>query len=313
LMLVLAARSREWAGVRRLLYVGALFVGAGVVVYAVAPDWIALVIRYCFVEPSKLLGVGMPVYDRVLALDRLPLTAMIAGGLLAGVLLMRRSQAERGLIVAAACAAQLLMVLLDPAPYQYVFGWAAVPAVVGLVSVSRLLALFFPASIAAALLSLSVGHGLVTGEAPPTASWYRLTFDATLDQRDIARLPTADLVALLVTDRQQKNLVSQLRVRSEVCRRLGGTTLALYDTHPVCLPDAMFYWTVLRWPALAEGDRPTQLALTPDEFWHTLLAARPSVIIWAHRWAPPPALLPASRQKLACCYEIHDGFAVLAR
>ena len=313
LMLVLAVRSRDWASVRALLYVAGFFVVAGIIVHVAAPEWIALVIRYCFVEPSRLLGVGMPLYDRVIALDRIPLTAMIVGGLLSGFVLLRRGQAERGFIVAAACGAQLLMVVLDPAPYQYVFGWAAVPAVLGLVSVSLPLALFFPASVAAALLCLSIGYGLAKGEAPPTASYFRLTFDATLSEREIAALPTPDLVALLISDKHQKNLASQLRVRSEVCRRLGGTTLAIYDTHPVCLDDATFYWTALRWPALAEGDRPTQLALPNDAFWQTLLAARPTVIIWSHRWAPPPALLPATKQRLACCYEIHDGFAVLAK
>lgn len=309
LLLYLAVRSRDWAGVRALLYVAGFFVGAGLILYAAMPEWVALVIRSCFLEPVKLLK-GLTLAQRFLAPERIPLTILIAGGLLAGICLLRRGNTERGLIVAVACAAQLLMVVLDPAPYEYVYGWAAVPAVWGLVSVSPAVTWYFPASMAAAILSASIGYSIRNGEPPRTSSYFRLTFDAPLSESELARLPTPELVGLLISDKRQKNLTNQLRVRSEVCRRIQGTVLTTFDTHPICLDDAIFFWTGVRWPPLLEEDAARPDAMSQQAFARMFMNARPGVFIWERRWGAPRTLLPATRQMLGCCYEIHHGFAL---
>lgn len=178
LLLYLAARSRDLVTVRALLLVAGSFLAAGLALYLLAPESVNMVIRACFLEPSKLLAGRVPLAVRFLAPDRLPLTVLIAGGLLAGWKLLRSSAVELGVVVAVACGAQLLLILLDPSPFQYVYGWAAVPAVLGIVSASPLVALSLPLVIASGLVSLSVAFGLARGEAPPTGSYLRRTFDA---------------------------------------------------------------------------------------------------------------------------------------
>jgi hypothetical protein len=309
LLLFLAARSRDAAGVRALLAVAGLFVVAGAVAYLAAPEWVALVLRSCFLEPARMVS-GPSMSARFVAPDRIPLTILIVSGALSGAWLMRHERSERGLIVAVGCAAQLLMVAADPAPFQYVYGWAAVPAVVGLASASPLLALSLPCGMAAALLAASIGYTVAHGQVPPTSTYVRLTLDAPLAKREIAALPTPDLVRLLISDAGQESLANQLRVRSEVCRRLGGRVLTTFDTHPICLDDAMFYWTGLRWPALFAGDVAAPDAMSHDAFARAFGDAHPRVFIWAHRWEPPRPLLPWARQVLACCYDIRNGVAI---
>jgi hypothetical protein len=309
LLLYLSARSHDWAAVRALLGVAGGFLAAALVLYLAAPEWVALVVRSCFLEPAKLLK-GLPLWERFLAPERIPLTVLIAGGLIAGMRLGRQGDKERGLVVAVASAAQLLLVVLDPSPYQYVYGWAAVPVVLGLVSASPVFSLYFPSALAAVIVSVSVGYGILHGEAPATSSYFRLTFDAPLDEHEFARLPTPVLVSQLISDKRQMNLTNQLRVRSEVCRRLQGSVLTTFDTHPICLDDAMFYWTGLRWPPLMEGDPATPDAMPPQAFAQIFVDARPSVFIWGRRRGPPRTLLPATQQMLACCYELHEGFAL---
>ena len=198
-------------------------------------------------------------------------------------------------------------VVLDPAPYQYVYGWAALPAVVGIASVSSAFVSCFPAAIAVAILGVSAGYTVQAGQAPRTSSYFRLTFDARLDQGEIARTPTAALVAMLLNDRRQKSLANQLDVRSELCRRLRGKVLATFDTHPVCLDDALFYWQ--RLPALVAGEAP-RVAMSRQDFERAFTTARPHVFIWGRRWEEPRALLPWANQMLVCCYDVGNGFAV---
>jgi hypothetical protein len=152
---------------------------------------------------------------------------------------------------------------------------------------------------------------LLKGHPPPTGSIYYLAFDPVISQAELDRLPTADLLALMISDRRQKNLVSQLRVRTTVCRRLAGTVISTWDAHPVCLHDALHDWPGLHWPALTEGQQLTRNAISAQAFERSFMQARPQAFIWAHRWQqPPPRLLPEARRMLACCYDVHDGFAI---
>jgi hypothetical protein len=305
---VLAARSRDWTRFRALVALAGGFVAAGLVLYLAAPQWVATVIRYCFLDAKLPALLSFP--QRFLLPDRFPLVLLICVGLLSGIRMARNGHKERGFIVAAACGGQLLMIALDPNPFQYVYGWAAVPAVVGILFASRWLAAYFPFAVAMAVMGLSIALTLRNGHVPPTASPYRLTYDAPLDQRDLERLATPELIALMISDKHQKNLESQLRVRSEVCRRLPGSVAATWDAHPACLHDTMHDWAGLRWPALQEGEAPSQGAMPAQEFENMLMQARPKIFIWAHRWEPPRPLLPQARQMLACCYDIYDGFAI---
>jgi hypothetical protein len=309
LLVVLAVRARDAARVRALLMVAALFLGAAIAASLAAPEWMELVVRSCFLQPAQILH-GPTLMVRFFALERLPLTVLIVAGLVAGACLMRGTDRERGLIVAVACAAQLLMIGLDPAPFQYVYGWAAVPAAFGLASLSPALALCLPFSMAAGLLCMSVGYSAVHGHPPPTASYFRLTFDRPLSGAALARLSTPELVSLLVSDRDQKNLTNQLRIRSEVCRRLQGKVLTTFDTHPICLDDATFYWTGLRWPPLVEGDAAAPEEMSQQEFARMFSHARPRLFIWQYGWERPRPLLAATRQLLACCYDVEESFAI---
>jgi hypothetical protein len=308
-LLSLAVRSRDWQGVRSLLYVAAGFVLAGFALYLAAPDAVMLVIRSCFLEPTQLI-VGWSLPRRFLAPERLPLTLLILLGLLSGIVLARRGEKERGLIVAVACAGQLLTIAVDPNPFEYVYGWAALPAVFGIVSVSRPFAALFPFLCGLGAVVLCLGYMLKTGESPPTASPFRLTPDTLVKRAEVDRMPTQQLVARLVDERGQKNLANQLRLRSELCRRVAGTVVSTFDAHPICLQDAFYHWTDLRWPAVMQGDAQRAGAMSQQEFATMFKQARPKLFIWGHRWEPPRPLLPEMQEMLACCYDVYDGFAV---
>ena len=306
-LLVRAGCSRDWAGVRALVALAGGFVAAGLVLYLAAPEWVATIIRYCFLDAKLPALVSFP--QRFLSPDRFPLVLLVCVGLLSGIRMARSGHKERGLIIAAACSGQLLMIALDPNPFQYVYGWAAVPAVLGVLFAGRWLA-YFPFAVAMAVMGLSIAHTVRDGHVPPTASPYRLTYDPPLHQAELERLTTPELIALMISDKRQKNLESQLRVRSEVCRRLPGNVAATWDAHPACLHDTMHDWAGLRWPAVQQGEASPQGAMPAQEFENMLMQARPKVFIWAHRWEPPRPLLPQARQVLACCYDIYDGFAI---
>lgn len=309
LLLYLGARHRDRTVVLGLLAIGVLFLGAGLTACLVAPEWVTLVFRSCFLEPAAL-AKGLSMAERFLALERVALTFLIGGGLAAGVWLVRLGETEQGVVVATACAAQLLMVALDPAPYEYVYGWAAIPAVLGLMRVGAVPATLFSAGLAAAVLGISLAYTVHAGQAPRTLSYFRLTFDKPLSESDIARLPTPALVGLLISDDRQKNFSNQLRIRSEVCRRLQGPVLATFDTHPICLHDAAFSWTDVRWLSIAQGDHSPAGSPPPESFAQMLITTRPKAFIWDRRWGPHRALLPSTRAVLACCYEVHRGFAL---
>lgn len=307
-LLVLAARARDGASLRGLVAVAAGFIAAAAGLYLLEPEWVATVIRFCFQDAK--LPVHTPLLHRYLLPDRLPCALLIAAGLAGGIRMARAGQWERGFIVAAACGGQLLMIAIDPNPFAYVYGWAAIPAVLGVLSLSRGVAAWFPAAVAGALVALSAAYVVRHGQIPPAVSIYSLDFDATLDAAELRRLPTPELVGLLVSDRRQKNLLSQLRVRSEACRRLSRRVLTTWDTHPICLHDTLHDWGGLRWPALQEGEAPPWGAISLQAFESGLMRDPPAVFIWAHRWQPPRPLLPAARQMLGCCYDIHDGYAI---
>lgn len=309
-LLYIAHRSRNGAAFRALLALAAGFVGAGLLAYLAAPDWVTTVLRSCILEPTKLQGL-LPLAYRFLLPDRLVLVVPVAAGLLAGVWMMRRGQGDRGLIVTAACAVQLLILVFDPNPFQYVYGWAAVPAVFGVLHASRSAAAYFPFALAVLVMTLSANYTVRFKQLPPTGSAYRLTLDAALDQGELDRMSTPDLVALMISDRRQNNLGSQLRLRSQVCRRLQGAVVSTWDPHPICLHDVLYDNGGVRWPALLQGEAPRPHAVAASEFEGPFMRARPKAFIWAHRWERAPlALLPATRQMLACCYDVYDGFAI---
>jgi hypothetical protein len=307
-LLALTARSRDWAGFRALLALAFGFVAAGLALYLAEPEWVTTVIRACFTDVKLPALVSFP--QRFLLPDRFPLVLMVGAGLLAALRMAGGEQKDRRLVIAGACAGQLLMIAFDPNPFQYVYGWAAVPAVLGLLIAGRRLAAYFPFAVAAAVVGLSILHTVRSGQVPPTTSPYRLTYDVGLDQGELDRLTTPDLVALMISDGRQKNLNNQLRVRSEVCRRLVGKVVATWDAHPVCLHDTMHEWAGLRWPALQEGEAPRHGAMPEQEFEDMLMRTRPRVFIWAHRWEAPRPLLLQTQRMLACCYDIYDGFAL---
>ncbi|QJW84074.1 hypothetical protein HK414_09720 [Ramlibacter terrae] len=309
LLLYLTVHARHWAAVRALLLVAGGFVAAGALVYPGCSGMGHA--RHTFLLHGPRAG-DPPGHDpghALLPAGAHPAHAADRGRPARGAAADANPHRERGVIVAVACGGQILMIVLDPLPFEYVYGWAAVPVVFGLVSVSARWASAIPAAFAAALLAGAAGYAL-KGESPPNVSLFHLTLDAALREEDLARLAAPELVSLIVTDRGQRNLTGQLRVRSEVCRRLGGKILATFDTNPVCLHDAFFHWAGVRWPPLVQGDVRTPEAPSSEAFGRELIGAGPSVFIWAHRWESPRPVLPTTRRMLECCYDIHDGFAL---
>lgn len=312
LLLFLPARSGNRGGVRALLVVAGAFLLAGLATWLVAPEWTAMVLRACFMQPVRIVG-GMPLADRFIGLDRTPLSLMILAGALAGMALWRRGDKERGLVVAVACWAQLLMIAFDPSAYEYVFGWAAVPVAVGIASVGRALVACLPFALGSALVAMALAQQVVKGQPAPSSSPYRLTFDAAVREEDLARLPVPALVGLMMGENRENNLVSHLRVRSEVCRRLSGTAVTVFDANPICMDDATYHWTGVTWPSFVFGEPPPRNAMTMEEFQHIFDEPRPRLFVWRHGWDPARLLRPEVRKMLACCYDIHEaeGFAVL--
>jgi hypothetical protein len=114
----------------------------------------------------------------------------------------------------------------------------------------------------------------------------------------------------MISGHGQHGLANQLAVRSELCRRLEGPVLAYFESSPVCLPDASYWWFELRWPAIADGEPEPLRAMSREAFEQAIRTRKPDLIIWGGRFAPPAPLSAWTEAILSCCYTIHDGFAL---
>lgn len=308
-LLFVAFRQRDARAFRQLCMAAAGFVVLLALLYISDPAWMTLMVQSAVIEPARFLG-HVPFWRRVLPLDRLVLLVLTLLALFSGVRMLRSGRVEQGMVVAGACAGQLLLILVDPAPYQYVYGWATVPVVFGVVSISPGLATLFAGGVALLYAPAVFAFVAISPVAPPLGSVLRPLSDPVLSRHAVQEIPTPKLVQMMLTGERQRNLQSQLRVREEVCRRTQGTVLAPWSAHPVCLPDANYHWSGLRWPTLVQNAAGAGFAWSMDEFVRTITTTRPALFVWRPRPDRLPKLPAALEGPLSSCYDQFDGFAL---
>jgi len=224
------------------------------------------------------LSFELPFGERFFMPQRGILLAMILAALATAVI-QRRARPDVALVTIVATAAQLLLIaVIDPAPYEYAYGWAMVPTLLGLPGSNKLKTIA-ALCLAASIVATSAITTLVSHRPPPSTSFLVLTPEAPMDA---GSMPTEELVQLLLA---RHALWNQLAVRTELCRRLPGPVLTRFWYHPICVRDAEFRWFDFPWAK--------KLNLSQRN--------PPNLIIWGEReYEPEP---PTG-------YELHEGFAL---
>jgi len=302
-LLWLIVRRRDWPTLGGLSALGVAILALLGAIYAINPEWSTLVIRSTYLNPLSVTG-RVSVWDRFVALDRSVLVAIISAGGWAGV----RMGGERGIVLCGAALTQLALIIVDPSPFQYVYGWTALPMVIGVASLAPSLSGIAAFGVSLLWLSLSIAYVGAKGHQPPTLSSLRLTLDPPIGNLD--GMSTPALVGRMIDRVGGENLWNDLAVRQEVCRRVGGKVLAGFPSNPVCLHDANFYWTEPTWPAWAVAINTTGV-LSRDQFSANFRDYPPSLFIWRSQFDEPPQLDLAIRQVLDERYAVYDGFALL--
>lgn len=286
--LLLWLARKEMPKVGQLLLLGAAFV-VGVTLAALAdPQWFELMIRSVFIDTTNNFA-RMPIVNRFSGLERAAPAAMLLSALAAGALALRRDRNdERALVILVASAAQLLLIVADPLPNGYAYGWAMIPAVSGLALAAKALrreSVLAQAGFASALgmLCLTVSYPFRNGPAP-AGSYAKLTIDQPLSKDRIGRDSTPQLASLLL---RPMDPWTQLRVREELCRRVRGEVAAFFWYQPVCLQDAM--------PQKWIGQ-----FVTASEMREVLKSRPPELIVWGAKPAWPDL----------SGYSVYPGFAV---
>jgi hypothetical protein len=259
------------------------------IAYESAPQFASLAVHSAFLDPVRLFA-PVSIGDRLFELERLPLVVLIVAALMIAVVsLWREHEPHRSLIVAGASATQLFLIFADPAPYAYVYGWAAVPVVVGLlltegvlVRDSRPFLATTALALAALLAGLIVGYLVVKGHQPRTGSILRAQMDPPISDDTIRRMKTDRLVVMMISGQGQQSLSNQLAVRSEVCRRIDGRVLSVWAYHPICLRDASYYWYEVKWPGIWKDTVPNDRSAFANVFRKT----PPSLFIWSGGKSP---------------------------
>jgi len=307
----LCARTKDATTFVYLVLMAIGFAAIVLFAYYLDPDRFSLVVQSVYFDPIALMPDLSPG-QRVLSADRFILLALILVALAAAVLeIFRGTDREIGFVVAAAGLTQLVLIAVDPSPFQYVYGWAALPVLAGIALLRRYSVpglhaglAFAGSALALSLVSLSVAH-VATGRAPRPGSILRLTYDAPLAKDDLRRAATPALLTMMARMERQQGLWNQLAVLTEICRRVRGPVLAKFYAHPICLRDARYDWAGIRWPPLLEGEGDTA---SKAEF-EALFAARPPELIAWGKQHYSPELSPWGRSLLKD-YAVYDGFAL---
>ena len=309
-LLFLAYWTRDMRAFRQLWVAAGGFLGLLAALYMADPAGMKLLVQSTVIDPARYLD-AVSFSRRVLPMDRASVLVLIFLALYSGVQMLRDGRVERGAVVAGACVGQLLLVVLDPAPYQYDYGWATVPVVFGVVSLSRRLATLFAGGVA--LLYVPAVFAVVSTSpfAPPLGTIVRSPVEPALSREAVQEIPQPQLVRMMLTGERQKALGNQLRVREEICRRASRGVLAVWSVHPICLPDADHHWSGLRWPMFVQSAEAANFAWTMDEFVGIIMTTRPALFVWNYRRDLLPKLPPALEEPLRPCYDLFDGFALL--
>jgi hypothetical protein len=303
LMIWLCHERRDYRTLGMLAAIGAAFFGLIGIGYLIAPETIGAIIRLVYLEPIGIMP-DVSLSLRLLPVDRLLMVAMILVAL--GLAIAARKQ-PRAIIILFACATQLVLILLDPSPYQYVYGWAALPTLAGLAvlgdrSTERLHAGL--AGIAATLTVVAISLS-TAGPTPRAGSILRLTYDRPFAAAELTRASTPRLLQMATRSDRQQGLWNQLALYSEICRRMPGPVLTKFYANLICQNDALYDWAGLQWPPIFENDSSTA---SRAEFERLFANNPPALVAWGKQHYVP-RLNPWGRALLAN-YDIYEGYAL---
>ncbi|MEO6256133.1 MAG: hypothetical protein ABIO69_04920 [Sphingomicrobium sp.] len=312
LLSLLCARKKDVATVGYLVLMAVAFGALVLLDYALDPDRFLLMVQSVYFDPIRLMP-DLSLAQRVLAVDRFILVALIVVALAAASIeLVRGKASDRSIVIAAACVTQLVLIVVDPSPFQYVYGWSTLPVLAGIAllgrnSVPRLhggLAAF-GGSLALGIVGVSIANSAAAGHPPRPASILRLTYDAPFARDELRAATTPRLMAMMIGNERQQGLWNQLPLLSEICRRIRGPVLTKFYANPVCLHDARYEWAGITWPPLLEDEGN---ATTRAEFEALFAAHPPELVAWG-KLHYTPALTPWGRALLKD-YTIYPGFAL---
>lgn len=265
--------------------------------YAADPIKFALAIRLVFLDPLVLMP-DVSLWQRFVGVDRTVLVILIVMGLAGGM-------TARSLPIVGAALAQLCLILVDPSPFQYVYGWSVIPVIAGIGFLPAFIAPLVAGTLSMTLAALSIAYTVSKGHSPPTGSIYRLTYDAKIDGLD--RLPTHRILSMMVSGEGQQGLWNELAVREQVCRRIRGEVLSTFAAHPICLRDSQYEWVGLTWPGIEpgmnNGDRQSFAKIFEED--------PPALFIW--RAPLQKQSLDPWVTALLKDYAVGDGYAVHRR
>lgn len=277
-----------------------------------APDVVGRILQSVFLDPLGMMP-AVSLRDRLLRPETFALVLPVAIACAIAFFLLCRQQSHPALIIGLVCASQLALIVLDPSPFGYVYGWATIPTIVGLsLGVRRINWLQVPVilyglGLAALLIGGGTAYLLLKQKNPPAFSSLRLVPDAPWRSADLKRLSTKRLVELLISGDGQHNFRNQLALRSELCRRVSGAVMAYYPRHPICMRDATYEWAGLTWPNLQADRWRTQ----DQAFVDVLRRNPPQLIIWSDHF-PAPRLGLAARRAMRR-FHVGDGYAWLTK
>ena len=303
LMTWLCWQRRDWRTLRLLVGMGIGFFLLIGLAYLAAPESIGQVVRVVYLDPIAVMP-NVPLSLRLLPIDRLLMVLLVVAALVAAGL--RRSE-PRSLVIMFAGATQLLLILADPSPYQYVYGWAAIPTLAGLslLGTSAPQRLHAGLAISSGMLAVLTTSLSLSGSTPRPGSMLRLTYDSPFTSSELARSSTPELMRLATTSERQQGMWNQLALYSELCRRIPGPVLTKFYANMICQRDALYDWAGLLWPPIFEDDASM---VSRTEFERLFAANPPALVAWGKQHYVP-RLNPWGRALLAD-YDIHEGYAL---
>ena len=308
---LLLYRRRDLKTFLALVLLATVLAVAGALTWVVNGDYVELLVRSVFLDPAQLFPT-VTLGQRLFNPDRAPLVALVVSALFIALAAGRRGiQVEQSAVIAGACVTQLALIAADPSPFAYVYGWSAIPTVVGFALLHELVGTRAKAGVAAlgaglasTLAGLIIAYILVKGHQPPTGSILRLTLDDPIERQELDRLPTEVLVRMMASGERQQLLANQLKIRRAVCERVRGPVLTVFPYHPICLPDAAYHWYEVQWPGAFAGASPEEQAAFAAMFRE----ARPFLFVWSGPGAPQT--LSDQATKALKGYRVADGFAI---
>ena len=311
LLTYLCVRKKDSTTFGYLVFLAVGFAAIVALAYALDPATFSLMVRSVYFDPG-IVNPDLSLGQRVLSVDRFLLLAMILVALAgAGLEIARGKGRDRAWVIAAACFTQLVLIAVDPSPFQYVYGWSALPTLAGIALLGRYSVrglhtglAFAGSAVAMVLVSLSVAHS-ASGRPPAPGSILRITYDPPIATEELRRASTPQLMAMMIRTERQQGLWNQLALLAEICRRVRGPVLAKFYAHPICVRDARYDWAGLKWPALLEGGRDSG---TAQEFAALFASRPPELVAWGKQhYTPAPT---AWGRSLLRDYAIYDGFAL---